>query len=68
MLSAPPITFNIPTFSSDCPLIETLDWANGTTLIANSYFTFSLFSTYSWKILGSIDPTFIGKQEIKYSA
>jgi hypothetical protein len=48
MLSAPPVTFTIPTFSSDCLLIETLDWANGTAIIANPYFTFSLFSTYSW--------------------
>ncbi len=52
MLSAPPKTFEIPKFyNSTCSLIETLEWANGTALTANPFFTYStyrLINPYSW--------------------
>ena len=69
MLSGPTITFTIPIFySSTCALIETLDWANGTALSPNPYFTYSTFPSYSWTITSTVDPSFVGNQEILYKA
>jgi hypothetical protein len=62
-------SFSIPFFyDSSCALIETLEWANGTALAVNPFFLFSTGPSYSWTIMASMDPSFIGKQEILYKA